>query len=71
MSAVGYITVHRAVCCRLTNGGVARAEFGGCAGGAHFVSHRWVTGPVLAPARLHVAKYLGLPIPRIGRTDAA
>ena len=69
MSAVGYITVHRLVRCRLTNGGVARAKPGDHAFGAPGATHRWVTRPVHVPARAHEASNQAVPMPRIGHAS--
>ena len=71
LSAVGCITVRRPVRCRLTNGGVARAQPGDHAAGAPFAAHQWVTRPLHAPASAHAASYLPVPTPRIGPTSAA
>jgi len=61
LSTVGCITVKRPLRCRLTNGGVARAQPGQHAAGAHIATHRWTTRHVHPPLGPRAARCLALP----------
>jgi len=66
LSAVGYITVDRAVRCRLTNGGADRAQPCDHAASVHFAKHRRANRCIHAPVSPRAARSRAVPMPRIG-----